>query len=106
MEAQGALAEGGQDGVGAFAFAGGHFARVLEAIDGGEGDLVLGGVLAGGFAEGLGGLFDIEDIVDDLEGEAHVFAVAGEGFVFRFGGSGKDGAESQEARRRAPVLAR
>ena len=47
---------------------------LLDAVDGGPCGLVSGGVFAGGLAELLGGLRDVEDVVDDLEGEASFFA--------------------------------
>ncbi len=45
---------------------------VGETIDSGPCGLGDGGVLAGGFAELCGLLCDVEDVVDDLEGEAGV----------------------------------
>ena len=57
-------------------------ARLLDAEDGGPGGLDCGGVLTGGLAELLGGLGDVEDVIDDLEGESGFFpegAEAGDG---------------------------
>ena len=50
----------------------------FDAEDGGPGGLGGGGVLTGGLAELLRGLGDVEDVVDDLEGEAGVFAEGAE----------------------------
>src|SRR5579883_2702084 len=72
FEAQSPLAEGGQSEVRGAALGFCHFPGALEAVDGGEGDFLLPGVLAGGLAEGFGGLFDVQDVVDDLEGQAGV----------------------------------
>ena len=49
-------------------------AGVFDAVDGGPGGLNAGGVLAGGLAEFFGGLGHVEDVVDDLEGEASFLA--------------------------------
>ena len=50
----------------------------LDAEDGGPGGFGDGGVFAGGLAE-LGGLLgDVEDVIDDLEGEAGVLAEGAE----------------------------
>ena len=56
----------------------GVFARLVDAVDGGPGGLDAGGVLAGGLAEFGGGLGHVEDVVDDLEGEAGFFAEGAE----------------------------
>src|SRR6185437_10981508 len=77
------FAEDGQGLVRAGAFFARHLARAFEAIDGGESDFALGFVFAGGFAEGFGGLLDVEDVVHDLEGEAGVLAILGECFELR-----------------------
>ena len=47
---------------------------LVDAVDGGPGGLDAGGVFAGGLAEFFGGLGHVEDVVDDLEGEAGFFA--------------------------------
>ena len=47
---------------------------LVNAEDGGPGGLGGGGVLAGGLAEFFGGLGHVEDVVDDLEGQAGFFA--------------------------------
>ena len=47
--------------------------------DGGIGRFPDGLVLAGGLAEHLGALGDVEDVVDDLEGEAEGVAEVREG---------------------------
>jgi hypothetical protein len=67
-EAVGAIIEGAEGGVGGETFFFGHVAGTVEAVDGGEGDFLLGGVFAGGLAEFFGRLFDVEHVVDDLEG--------------------------------------
>ena len=72
-----------------------HAPRFLQAIDGREGDLVLRRVLAGGFAERLGGFLDVEDVVHNLERQADVLAVAGERFILRGGGAGGMRAHAQ-----------
>ena len=45
-------------------------ARLLQAIDGGPGSLDAGRILAGGLAQLGGGLRQVEDVVDNLEGQA------------------------------------
>ena len=52
----------------------GVLARALDAEDCGPCGFVGGGVLACGLAELLGGLRDVEDVIDDLEGESSLFA--------------------------------
>ena len=68
------FAEGSESGEGVGDELGGVVFGLLEAVDGGPGGFVGGGVFAGGFAELLGGLGDVEDVVDDLEGEAGFLA--------------------------------
>jgi hypothetical protein len=53
-----------------------HFARSGESVNGGKGDFLLGLVLPGRLSESLGRLFDIEDIVNDLERQSNVFSIA------------------------------
>ena len=53
-------------------------ARGVEAEHGDVGRLVVVEVLAGGLAERRRGLGDVEDVVDDLEGEADRVAVVGQ----------------------------
>jgi hypothetical protein len=90
------FAEGSEGGEGV----GDEFFGVVEALvdaeDGGPGGFVDGGVLAGGLAELGGVLGHVEDVVDDLEGEAGFFAEgaeAGDGVQSRSGevASGDDG---------------
>ena len=92
VQADGAVAEEFQPLVGARAFLLGHAARGFQTIDRGEGDFLLDGVLAGGLAESRGGFLDIQNVVHDLEGQADVFAIAGEGGVPVLGGASEDGA--------------
>lgn len=51
---------------------------LVDAEDGGPGGFDAGGVFACGLAELLGALGHVEDIVDDLEGEAGLFAEGAE----------------------------
>ena len=71
-------AEGGEGGEGVGDEGGGVFLGLLDAVDGGPGGFDGGGVLAGGLTEFGGGLGHVEDVVDDLEGEAGVFAEGAE----------------------------
>ena len=95
MEALRARAERGQSVVCQAAFELGHAAGFHDAVDRGEGDLVLLGVLAGGFAEGGGRFFNVQDVVDDLEGEAYVVAVARERVELGGGSARANGPEAQ-----------
>ena len=56
----------------------GVFEGLVDAVDGGPGGLDAGGVLAGGLAEFFGALRHVEDVVDDLEGQAGLFAEGAE----------------------------
>lgn len=97
LEVEGLLAEGFEGAEGLCGEAFGFLPRLFEAEDGGVGGLVDGGVLAGGFTELLGGLGDVEDVVDDLEGEAEVVAEIGEGLKFVRGGVGGHASEAHRA---------
>ena len=59
----------------------GVFARLLDAVDSGPGGLDAGGILAGGLAEFFGGLGHVENVIDDLEGEAGFFAEGAEAWT-------------------------
>ena len=74
LERIGGEAEGFDGGEGLGDEPAGVAARLLEAVDGGPGGLDAGRVLAGGLAKLLGRLRHVEDVVDDLEGEADLFA--------------------------------
>src|SRR5581483_2132454 len=91
-QAIGAIVERLQRGVGADALLLRHFMRAREAIDSRKGDLVLLRVFAGGFAEMLGGLLDVEDVVDDLKREADGLAVFRQRAQLRVVGTGVDAA--------------
>src|SRR5580693_4094133 len=69
-EAGGAVGIGSEFGDGLGGEFVGDLVGAFEAMDGGVGGFLLGGVFAGGFAEGGGGFFDVEDVVGDLEEEA------------------------------------
>ena len=75
------FAEGLKRGVGGGELFVRHAARGFDSVDGGKGDLVLGGIFAGRFAELLRGGLDVEKVIDDLESEADGFAVLRERFV-------------------------
>src|SRR2546423_14447337 len=92
VQAESAAAEWFECLVSTRAFLLGHAVRGLQTIDRGESDFLLYGVLAGGLAESRGGFFDIQNVVHDLEGQADVFAIAGEGGVPVLGGASEDGA--------------
>jgi hypothetical protein len=74
LEGGGGFAEGGEGGEGVGDELGGVFFGLLDAVDGGPGGFDGGGVFAGRLAELGGGLGHVEDVVDDLEGEAGAFA--------------------------------
>ncbi len=74
FEGGGAAAENFQGGEGAIGQAAGDLPGFFQADDGGVSGLLRGGVLAGGFAKLFAGLGDVEDVVNDLEGEADVVA--------------------------------
>ena len=86
----GARAEWGQGFVGAEALDAGHAPRFRDAVDRGEGDLVLLSVFAGGLAERGGGFLHVQDVVHDLKGQADMLAVAGERLVMRVAGARAD----------------
>lgn len=75
--------------------AGGLFFGGGEAEEGGIGGLAGGDVLAGAFAKDLAGLGAVEDVVDDLEGEAEIPAELAELIEACRGGVGGHGAEAQ-----------
>ncbi len=89
------FAEDGEGIEGFFGEARGFFFRLLEAEDGRVGGFIDGFVFAGGFAELLGGLGDVEDVVDDLKGEAEIVAEDGKGFELARGGIGGHATESE-----------
>ena len=60
------LAERRQHCMRALAFLLRHTVRRVQSVDRREGDLLLRGVLAGGFAELLAGLGDVEDVVEEV----------------------------------------
>lgn len=64
-----------------------------EAEEGGVSSFAGGGVFAWGFAEGLLGACDVEDVVNGLEGESEVEAEFGEGGGDGWGCVGGHGAE-------------
>jgi len=68
-------------------------AGTVEAEDGGVRGLLGSNVFAGAFAELFARLGDVEDIVDDLEGEAEGLTEIGEGLQFRLCRIGAHGAE-------------
>ena len=69
----------------------GAAAGFLEAEQFGVGGLVGGQVLAGGLAQHLAAGGDIEDVVDDLEGQADAAGVGAQGLQQRSGGTGDQG---------------
>ena len=74
LERLGGRAEGFEGGEGVGDELVGVAAGLLDAVDGGPRGLDAGGILAGGLAEFFGRLRHVEDVVDDLEGEAGLFA--------------------------------
>ena len=56
-----------------------HSARLLETIHGGECDLLLRFVFPSRFAQRVGGLLHVQNIVNDLECQAQMLAVPGQG---------------------------
>ena len=89
FEGSGGFAEGREGGEGVGDEGGGVALGLLEAVDGGPGGFVGGGVFACGFAELGGVLGHVEDVVYDLEGEAGLLAEgaeAGDG-VYLCGGA-------------------
>ena len=93
VEVGGGIAEGFEGGEGEVGEAFGFFFGFLEAEDGGVGGLVDGLILASCFAEGGGVGGDVEDVVDDLEGEAEVVAEGCECLQLFVAGVGSHGAE-------------
>ena len=73
--ADGAEAAFGEHGADGFAVGAG---ASLERVDDGQCGLAFAQVAGGGLAEDLFGGGEVEDIVDDLEGEAEVAAVLAE----------------------------
>src|SRR6185503_3425442 len=68
---------------------GAHLGRI-EAVDPRIGDLLLPLVLAGRLPERLQRALDVEDVVDDLEGETDAVAVRAERRQLRLGGAGQE----------------
>ncbi len=95
LEALSFLSEDTENIEGLFGEAGGFLFRFFKAEDGGVGRFIDGFVFAGGLAELFGGLGDIKDIVDDLEGEAEVVAEGGEGVQLADGRVGGHASEAQ-----------
>jgi len=73
----------------------GLLAGGFESQEGRVGGLLSGDVLAGAFAQLAARLGDVEDVVNDLKGEAKVFSKGGQGLKLLFGGIGAHGPESQ-----------
>ena len=94
VEVGGGFAEGSEGGEGevgeAFGFGSGFF----EAEDGGVGGFVDGFVFAGGLAKGGGVGGDVEDVVNDLKGEAEVVTEGCECVQLFVAGVGGHGAET------------
>ena len=65
----------GEDGADGFAVGAG---AALEGVNDGEGGLAFAEVAGDGLAEDVFGGGEVEDVVDDLEGEAEVAAVLAE----------------------------
>ena len=78
FEGVGGFAEGFEGGEGVGDEFVGVFEGLVDAVDGGPGGFDAGGVFAGGLAEFFGALGHVEDVVDDLEGEAGFFAEGAE----------------------------
>ncbi len=68
-------------------------ARFLQTDDGGIGGLLGGGVFAGGFSKLFACLGDVQDVVDDLEGQPHVVTEFGQGLEL---GAGAIGAHASQ----------
>ncbi len=69
----------------------------FQADDGGISRFLRGGVFAGGFAELLAGLGDVEDVVDDLESEADIVTEIGQGVELGGGAVGAHAAKANGA---------
>ena len=89
LEAGGGFAEGGKCSEGVGDKLTGIVKALLDTEDGGPGGLDLLGVFAGGFAKLGGVLGQVEDVVDDLEGEASFFAEGAKACDGIGGGSGE-----------------
>ena len=78
FEGIGRCAEGGQgfEGVGYELV--GVLEGLVDSVDGGPGGFDAGGIFACGLAQFFGALGHVEDVVDDLEGEAGFFAEGAE----------------------------
>src|SRR6185295_17040621 len=73
---------------------GAHLGRG-ETVDPRISDLLLPLVLAGRLPERLQRALDVEDVVDDLEGEADAVSVRAERRQLRLGGAGQERARAQ-----------
>ena len=74
FEGGGGFAEGFEGGEGVGYELVGVVDGLVDSVDGGPGGLDAGGIFACGLAELFGALGHVEDVVDDLEGEAGFFA--------------------------------
>jgi hypothetical protein len=85
-EARGAVIVGREFGDGFCGKIAGNLVRTFETVDGRVGGFLLRNILAGRFSEYGGSLFDIENVVGDLEEEAEGFAKTSQpGNVFSVG---------------------
>ena len=96
-EAIGAGIEVGESSEGGIDLFFGFGAAGMQAQEFWVGIFAAVGVFVCGFAELLGGGRDVEEVVDDLERQAQMGAVVGEGEELWSGSTGGDGANLQAA---------
>src|SRR5579885_1883616 len=72
----------------------GHSLRPLDAVDGRECDFMLLRIFSGGLAQLLRRALHVENVVDNLEGETHMFAVASDGSQLLVVSAGINGSEA------------
>src|SRR5690348_9613053 len=72
-----------------------HGARGPQPRDRGKRELLLLGVLTGCLAESRRRLLHIQDVVDDLEGQADVLAITRQSGILPFAGTGVDSTEAK-----------
>lgn len=93
FQAQGVGVEGFEQEACGFGVVPGFFATAVQAPEADGGEFLILCVAPGGFAEDLGVCGGVEDVVDDLKGEAQVMAELAEGVDFAGAGTGTDAAD-------------
>lgn len=94
FEGFGVFTEGFQGGGSDFGEAFGFFFSFFETEDGWVGGFFCFEIFSGAFSELFAGLGDVENVVNDLEGESEGLTEAGEVFEFFRGGVSRHGTEA------------